>query len=170
MKIIKTTATGLKGQIKLGVLPAILLFAMCAFVTETQAQSGIITVRGGNITMNITTGAAGSQPVAVTNTITSLRYWRQAKIAKITVKTTCPTQAFNLQVVATGVTYGVAAPAVSLTNGMLAVDFITNIPSTGTWTNTTPTLQYTASATFAQGNSAELGNDLHTLTYTLVVQ
>jgi hypothetical protein len=68
------------------------------------------------------------------------------------------------------VTYGVAAPPVSLTNGMLAVDFITDIPSTGAWTRDTPTLQYTASATFAQGNSAEMGNDLHTLTYTLVVQ
>jgi hypothetical protein len=170
MKNIKSAATGRKSQTRLGALLVIVLFAIGLLVTETEAQTGFINVRGGNITMNITTGAAGSQPVAVTNTITSLRYWRQAKIAKITVKTTCPTQAFNLQVVATGVTYGVAAPAVSLTNGMLAVDFITNIPSTGTWTNTTPTLQYTASATFAQGNSAELGNDLHTLTYTLVVQ
>jgi hypothetical protein len=170
MRIIKTTATGLKVQKKLGVLLVIVVFASATLATEMQAQSGIITVRGGNITMNITTGAAGSQPVAVTNTTTTLRYWRQAKIAKITVTTSCPTQAFNLQVVATGVTYGVAAPAVSLTSGMLAVDFITNIPSAGVWVNTTPTLQYTASATFAQGNSAELGNDLHTLTYTLVVQ
>jgi hypothetical protein len=151
-------------------LLVILLFVIGLHATAARAQTGYINVRGGNITMNITTGAAGSQPIAVTNTVTTLRFWRQAKIAKITVTTSCPTQAFNLQVVATGVVRGVAAPAVSLTNGMLAVDFITNIPSTGTWTYDTPTLQYTASATFAQGNSAELGNDLHTLTYTLVVQ
>jgi hypothetical protein len=148
----------------------IVLFSIGMVASKAHAQTGIITVRGGNITMNITTGAAGSQPVAVTNTVTTLRYWKQAQIAKITVSTSCPTQAFNLQVVATGVTYGVAAPAVSLTNGMLAVDFITNIPRTGTWTRDEPTLQYTASATFAQGNSAELNNDLHTLTYTLLVQ
>jgi hypothetical protein len=61
-------------------------------------------------------------------------------------------------------------PAVALTNGMLAVDFITSIPGAAGWTTVTPTLQYTASATFAQGNSADLGNDVHTVTYTLQLQ
>jgi len=120
--------------------------------------------------MNITTGAAGSQPVAVVNVARTLQYWRKAAVAKVTVQTSCPTQAFTLKVLATGVVRGVAAPEVTLINGALAVDFITSIPNAAGWTSSTVTLQYTASATFAQGNSAELGNDVHTVTYTLQVQ
>jgi len=146
-----------------------LLGVLVLAVPVAMAQTGTITI-SGNSTINITTGAAGGQPVPVSNTSTTLKYWRKAAIAKVTVQTSCPTQAFNLQVVATGVTHGVAAPAVSLTNGMAAVDFITSIPSAAGWTSATITLQYTASATFAQGNSAELGNDVHTVTYTLQVQ
>ena len=32
------------------------------------------------------------------------------------------------------------------------------------------TLQYTASATFEQGNSLDLGDDIHTVTYTITDQ
>jgi len=146
------------------------LLAVVVWVaTEAKAQAPI-SVRGGNPTLNITTGWPGSEPVPVVNTATSVRYRRQAAISKITVRTTCPGQSFTLKVLATGVSEGVAAPEVTLVNGMLATDFITNIPSTGTWTTTTPTLRYTASATFAQGNSAEQGNDVHTVTYTIQVQ
>jgi len=139
-------------------------------VSVATAQVGTIRINGGNLTMNITTGAAGSQPVADVDVTRTLQYWRKAAIAKVTVRTSCPTQAFTLRVLATGVVQGVAAPQVTLTDGMLAVDFITSIPSAGTWTSSTITLQYTASATFAQGNSAELGNDVHAVTYTLQVQ
>jgi hypothetical protein len=126
-------------------------------------------VQGGNITMTVTTGVAGGQPASVTNSTTSLRYRRQAVITKITVQTTCPGQRFNLSVIATAATGGTAQPTVNLLNGMAAVDFITNIPSTGA-NNKTATLRYTASSTFAQGNSTELGNDVHTVLYTLLVQ
>jgi hypothetical protein len=145
-----------------------LLVAIVCFAMDIKAQP--IDVRGGNRTLNITTGSPGSEPVPVVNTATSVRYWRQAAISKITVRTTCPGQSFTLKVLATGVTRGVAAPEVTLVNGMLGTDFITNIPRTGGWTSTTPTLRYTASATFAQGNSAEQGNDVHTVTYTIQVQ
>jgi hypothetical protein len=145
-------------------------FLTILLVSEATAQFGTITIGGGNVTLNITTGAAGSQPVADVDATRTLRYWRKAAIAKVTVRSTCPTQAFTLKVLATGVVRGVAAPEVTLTDGMLAVDFITSIPSAAGWTRSTITLQYTASATFAQGNSAELGNDVHTVTYTLQVQ
>jgi hypothetical protein len=145
-----------------------LLVAIVCFATEMRSQP--IDVRLGNPTLNITTGAAGSEPIPVVNTATRLRYWRQAAISKITVRTTCPGQSFTLKVVATGVTRGVAAPEVTLVNGMLDTDFITNIPRTGVWIYVTVTLRYTASATFAQGNSTEQGNDVHTVTYTIQVQ
>jgi len=72
-------------------------------------------------------------------------------------------------VVATNVSSGVAAPQVTLSNGMLATDIIRSIPTGGTL-NKSCTLRYTASATFAQGNSTELGTDVHTVTYTLMAQ
>lgn len=155
----------------LKVLFSIVLPTLMVLASEAAAQTNIILVGGGNQTLNITTGAPGSQPVSVVNTSSTLQYWRQNKISKITVRTSCPGQSFDLAVVATGVTRGVAAPQVTLTDGMLAVDFITDIPkSPATWTSATISLQYTASATFAQGNSAEEGDDVHNVTYTLQVQ
>ena len=130
---------------------------------------GQITVNGGNISPTITTGVAGGQLVNVVNTVTSLTYSKQKVIQKITVSTSCAGQRFNLSVVAINVTKGVAAPEVFLINGNPAVDFITSIPKTGAATGAC-TLQYTASATFAQGNSTELGNDVHTVTYTIQAQ
>jgi len=129
-----------------------------------------LTILGGNINMTVTTGVAGGEPIAVTNATISLRYRLQNRITKITVRTSCPGQRFNLAVVATSVPQGTAAPQVTLTNGMLAVDLIVSIPRRPPNTNQTATLLYTASSTFAQGNSAELGNDVHTITYTLLDQ
>ena len=155
----------------LKVLFSFVLLILIVLGSKATAQTNIILVGGGNQTLGITTGAPGSQPVSVVNTTSTLQYWRQGAKAKITVSTSCPGQSFTLAVMATGVTYGVAAPQVTLTDGMLAVDFITNIPKVpATWTSTTISLRYTASATFAQGNSAEEGNDVHSVTYTLQVQ
>jgi len=119
--------------------------------------------------MTITTGIAGGQLSNIVNTVTALQYQKQKKLSKITVATACTGQRFNLQVVATSPTRGTAQPAVILINGNPAVDFIRDIPRTGA-TSATCTLQYTASATFAQGNSTELGNDIHTVTYTIQAQ
>ena len=147
---------------------AALAFLLCAGGIVPRALSQI-SVQGGNPLMSITTGTAGAQPVAVTNVATSLRWRRQNVITKITVSTSCPGQRFSLAVVATNLTYGVAAPQVTLFNGMLAADLVNSIP-TGNPLNKSCTLLYTASSTFAQGNSTELGNDVHTITYTLVAQ
>jgi hypothetical protein len=133
----------------------------------SQAQP--IRLNGGNQTVTITTGIAGGQPLSVANSVCSLRYKRQAAISKITVATSCAGQSFNLSVVATSATQGVAAPQVSLVSGNPALNFITSIPASG-FTNATCTLQYTASATFSQGNSSEVGSDVHTVTYTLQAQ
>ena len=137
------------------------------FLSTSQAQP--LTVAGGNEVISITTAVTGSEPTSVVNTGTRLRYRRQNVVTKITVATSCPSQSFTLQVLALSVPQGTAAPEVTLTNGMPAADVITNIP-TGNNTRFDSTLRYTASATFAQGNSAELGNDVHTVTYTLVAQ
>jgi len=119
--------------------------------------------------MTITTGTAGGQPVSVINTACTLTYRKQAAISKITVSASCPGQDYNLSVLATNVTRGVAAPQVSLLNGNPATDFVTSIPRTG-FTTATCKLQFTASAAFSDGNSAELGDDVYTITYTIQLQ
>ena len=143
---------------------AIVLLAVPSVI---QAQ---ISVQGGNQVLAITTGLPGSEPIAVTNVSAQVRFSRQNYIAKITVYTTCPGQHFNLTVVAVSPGDGVAAPVVTLQDGLPAADFITDIPAKPPGGNNTATLQYTASSTFAQGNSAELGDDVHTVTYTLTAQ
>ena len=145
-----------------------MLILVCAAGASIPAR-GQISVQGGNPLLSVTTGTAGGQPVAVTNVSSSLRWNRQNVITKITVATSCPGQRFALTVLATNLTYGVAAPQVTLFNGMLATDFVKSIP-TGNPLRKTCTLLYTASSTFAQGNSTELGNDVHAVTYTLVAQ
>jgi hypothetical protein len=136
--------------------------------TETPAQY-YMNLNGGNVNMTLSTGTAGGQLINVVSTSTSLTYWKPPVLSKITVSTVCIGQSFNLQVIATSATAGVAQTAVSLINGNPAVDFIRDIPKTG-GTYATCILQYTASATFAQGNSAELSNDVHTVTYTFQSQ
>ncbi len=139
------------------------------FVLISRSTAQAISITGGNQTMTISTGTAGGQPVSVINTACTLRYKKQAKISKITVATSCPGQSYDLYIVATNVTKGVAAPQVSLVNGNPATDLITSIPTTGS-TNATCTLQFTASSTFSQGNSSEVGDDVHTITYTIQAQ
>lgn len=155
----------------LRVLVFLVGIAICTTVLASSAAAQL-TLRGiANPTVNITTGTAGGTMTSVVNTTSQIRYTRQAVICKITVRSTCPFQSFHLSVQATGVTRGTASvTAVVLTDGMLAVDFITGIPSAGVWTTHTPTLRYTASAAFSEGNSVEEGNDVHTVLYTLQAQ
>lgn len=144
------------------------LISVLGFLWSSQGTAQI-TINGGNQTMTINAGTAGGQPTNVVNTSCSLSYQRQSKISKITVATSCPGQSFSLGVVATNVTKGVAAPQVTLVNGNPATDLVTSIPTTGS-RNATCTLQFTASSTFSQGNSNDVGNDVHTITYTIQAQ
>jgi hypothetical protein len=154
-------------RVQISRLLYILGFALL-ITAEGAGQS--ITMSGGNQTLTITTGIAGGQLVNVTNTSCTLTYVTPIfpfRNWKITVGTSCPGQSFNLSIVATSVTRGTAAPEVALFNGSPAIDFITGIPYSW-WASGTCRLNYTASATFAQGNSAEVGNDVHAVTYTLL--
>jgi len=155
---------------------------MRTLVIRTLAQAGLlatvsgiligqpISVQGGNQTLTITTAVAGSEPVAVTNTGVRLRIRRQAAISKVTAQTSCPGQSFNLSVVVASTPIGTIAPSVDLIDGMLATDILTDIPAAGSPAPQTVPLIYTASSTFAQGNSAEMGADVHTITFTIIAQ
>lgn len=126
-------------------------------------------ITGGNPLIQVTAGMLIPEPIITVNTATSLRWRREDEITKITVSTICPGQRFGLRVRATGLSAGVAAPEVTLASGMPAMDIVVNIPAGGA-NNKSCTLEYTATATYAQGNSTEVGNDVHTITYTHVAQ
>ena len=146
------------------------LFAL-ALLAGATAGAQELRVQGGNQLLQITTAVPGQEPTVVVNTATSLRYRRQPVTTKITISTNCPGQSFTLRVRAVSVQDGTPAPAITLTSGMPAVDLIRDIP--GPAVNPPirrATLEYTASATFDQGNSTELGVDAHVITFTHVAQ
>ena len=134
---------------------------------STKGEGQTMNIAGTAPSFTISTGTAGgTMTTPATNSACTLTYttprlpnpatWR------ITVQTTCAGQKFSLSVVATSATRGTMQAAVPLTNGMAAVNFITAIPRNTA--GMTCKLNYTASATFANGN----GTDNHTVKYTLV--
>ena len=159
----------MKPSVKLMI--AKILVAVCTLLVIAASSSfgQSLAMQGGNITMTVTTGLPGGTLTPAVDAAIKIRYREAGVATKITVQTVCPSQKFGLTVEAISVGDGTAAPVVTLNNGMLPTDFITNI-GIGSRKNFTTNLQYTASATFAQGNSAELGDDIHTVTYTLVAQ
>jgi len=147
-------------------LTVIVILDLCI---APSADAQALQANGGDQTMAISTAIAGGQPLAVVNTSCSLRYMLRFQTQEITVSTSCPGQSYDLTVVATNVTKGSAAPQVTLINGDPATDLITSIPL-GFFSYATCTLQFTASATFDEGNSTESGDDVHTVTYTILKQ
>ncbi len=136
---------------------------------SVERAHGQLWILGANPQMALTSGTPGGSMIPVVNTGSRIFWFRQAATTKITVSTSCPGQHFSLSVVATGVSSGNPAPEVNLTDGMPPTDFIVNIPAGGGMIKSC-TLRYTASASFAQGNSAELGSDMHSVIYTLLAQ
>jgi hypothetical protein len=126
-----------------------------------------IQVLGGNPVISITSGTPGGSLIPAANSTCTLRWRRENVVTRITVSASCPGQRFSLSVAATNITSGIAAPQVNLMDGMTDANLITSIPP-GNPPWKTCTLVYTASATFEQGNSTELGNDSYLITYTLV--
>jgi hypothetical protein len=138
------------------------------FFISTKGAGQTMNIAGTVGTITISTGTAGgTMTTPPTNSNCTLTYttprlpnpatWR------ITVQTTTAlAQKFGLSVVATNATRGTMQAAVNLVNGNAAINFITGIPRNRT--GATCKLNYTASATFANGT----GTDNHTVKYTLV--
>jgi hypothetical protein len=150
-----------------GSLFVALLLALAG--ADTAFGQFTINVQGPNPNMVITTGTPAGGPTPVINTNSRLRYRRWLVTSKITVSTSCPGQSFNLSVFALNPTIGNAAPEVNLVTGMPAMNFITDILP-GLPTPGITDLRYTASATYSQGHSIDFGNDVHTVTYTVLAQ
>jgi predicted secreted protein len=128
-------------------------------VTLTVSAINEVAISGGNLSLTINSTTAGSDPDdAVDNTTCDLNWTTNEASKKITVATSLASQNFTLKVLAQNVTGGTAASEVTLST--TAADIVTGISTT----KGTCDLQYTGSATAAQGT----GTDTHTtVTYTL---
>ena len=146
---------------------ASIIILLGGFADEGLGQPQI-QVQGGDLLLSIADALPGEQPLPVFSTDARLRYRSGTATRKVGVSTICPGQRFSLSVLAIDLTVGIPAGEVPLTDGMLGRDFITDIA--GRPPNGRCTLRYTASATFEQGSSLELGDDIHTVTYTITDQ
>ncbi len=140
--------------------------AVLVFFVHYSLEAQTLTILGTAPTLTIITGTSQTQPVNATNSGCSLRYRQNVNnnLWRITVQTNLVNPHFTLSVYASNVTRGVAAGTVTFTDTN-AHDFITGITRSGT--NATATINYTASTLYSKGNSIELGNDRHRITYTL---
>jgi len=150
---------------------ALLALALCfglsgvAMAANTDNHTVTVTVNAineidvsGTLGLTIDSATAGSEPNgAVDNTACDLLWTTNQNSKKITVATNLASPNFTLKVVAQNVSGGTAASEVAL--GTTAADFVTGIAETVGSSD----IQYTASATAAQGT----GSDVHTVTYTL---
>lgn len=128
-----------------------------------------VSLTGGALVLRVNSAVAGSEPAIVTDATSQLSWTSNAlDVSKITVGTQCPGQSFTLFVRAT-ITSGsaTAQPEVTLTH-LQTSDFVRGIPTLTA--NGTATITYRARATVAQGNSAAEGDDVHTITYTILAQ
>ncbi len=143
---------------------------------STQAQTLSFSSGGGPLTLSITTATAGSDPVEATDNSTEVTWDSEgAGTGKITVSTSCASQAFGLYVTLTVTSWGSGTTGteqseIQLSDGMLDADIFRDIPTTAPARQGTATLTYRATATAAQGNSNEDGDDNHTVIYTIVAQ
>jgi rhamnose utilization protein RhaD (predicted bifunctional aldolase and dehydrogenase) len=128
-------------------------------VTVTVEAINEAAITGGNLTLTINTATAGQEPDdAVDNTSCDLDWTTNEDTKKITVETDLAAPTFTLKVLAQNVT-GVGAAAAEVTLSTTPTNFVTGVAETTGGCD----LQYTASATAAQGT----GSDVHTVTYTL---
>jgi hypothetical protein len=126
-------------------------------VTVTVSPINEIALTGGNITLTVNAATAGDDPDEAANGTCQLAWTVNTSNKKITVATNQATFNHTLEVVATGVTGGTAAAERTLST--TAQDLVTGI----TTTLGGCTLDYTASATAAQGT----GTVAHTVTFTI---
>lgn len=131
---------------------------------------------GGLVALTVDAAVAGEEPADATDSATVLRWVNgYGETAKLTVETVCPGQRFGLSVEVRVTSWGSGTvatpqPAVALEDGMLTTDLVRDIDSYAPGREGAGALVYRATATVADGTSAEHGDDYHTVTYTFLAQ
>jgi hypothetical protein len=166
----------------LRLLPVLLLALATALAwgiglpNSADAQSLTFSSGGGPLTLTVSSATAGSNPTDASDATTDITWDGDFGVtAKITVATVCPSQAFGLYVTLAVTSWGSGTSGteqseIQLTDGMADADIFRDIPTTSPGRQGVATLTYRGSATAAQGNSADNGDDVHTVTYTILAQ
>ena len=157
--------------------PILLLLVLFSLVApQAHAQELRFNSGGGPISLTIESAVAGSEPIDATDNSTEI-YWDAhfGVPAKLTVTTIAPGQDFNLFLLLSvpdqgAAAQGVVQPEIQLIDGMLDTDLLTGIPPSLPGRQGFGILEYRASATVADGNSTEHGDDSHIVTFTLLAQ
>ncbi|RPH94179.1 hypothetical protein EHM69_08085 [candidate division KSB1 bacterium] len=140
--------------------------ALCA---STLTQSADVAVLNGDITLTISTAAAGQAPDAVVDETGQLEWstFGESSVKKITVQTGLASPRYSLRVEAFGVSGGDGTATGDVPLSTVPTNLIEDIPTDVPVLDPgTCTLRYTASA--AAGNGT--GADSHTITFTIVDQ
>ncbi|MFT5515081.1 MAG: hypothetical protein ACI80V_001203 [Rhodothermales bacterium] len=152
------------------------LLWLLAMTNTSAAQSLVFSSGGGPLTLTLTTASAGSNPTDASDASTELTWDGDFGVtAKISVSTCCPSQSFGLNVELTVTSWGSGTVGTeqgekALTDGMADADLFNGIPTTRPGRLGVGTLTYRATATAAQGTSAENGDDNHTVSFTVLAQ
>ena len=167
--------------------PALALLALLPVAAAAQvplpepgeaAANGLhvleFTAGGGVVSLVVDAADAGAEPAEAVDASTEL-HWVNGLggAAKLTVATVCPGQRFGLSVglqLTSGGSAATVAPPVALLDGMLAADVLRDVPTSAPAREGTAVVIYRASATVADGTSADHGDDVHTVTYTFLAQ
>ncbi|WP_420456198.1 hypothetical protein [Rubrivirga sp.] len=134
------------------------------------------TAGGALVALDVDAATAGDEPAETVDSSTEI-HWINGlgATAKLTVETVCPGQRFGLSVGLQVTTWSdgteaTVEPAVDLVDGMLPADLLRDVPPTAGAQEGRALLTYRASATVADGTSAEVGDDFHTVTFTFLDQ
>ncbi len=157
--------------------PAILVLLLAVQSSDSaSAQQLMFSSGGGPLMLTISTAVAGSQPVGVSDNSTQI-FWDAdfGVTSKMTVSTSALTQSYRLYILLTVTswasgTMGSPQPEIELIDGMLDTDILRDIPPTAPERQGFGTLRYRAASLVTDGNSVENGDDLHTITFTIVAQ
>jgi hypothetical protein len=147
-----------------------------AHASRADAQQLMFSSGGGPLTLSITSATAGSQPVGVSDNSTEI-FWDAdfGVTSKMTISTSVISQSFRLYILLTVTSWasgtaGTPQPEIELIDSMLDTDILRDIPPATPQRTGFGTLRYRASSLVSDGNSAENGDDLHTITFTIVAQ
>jgi len=153
----------------------VLLFAIQS-PDMASAQQLMFSSGGGPLMLTISSAVAGSQPVGVSDNSTQI-FWDAdfGVTSKMTVTTSVLTQSYRLYILLTVTswssgTVGTPQPEIELVDGMLDTDILRDMPPTTPERLGFGTLRYRAISLVTDGNSTENGDDLHTITFTIVAQ
>jgi len=157
--------------------PAVLaVMLVLQLSSSASAQQLMFSSGGGPLLLTISSAVAGSQPAGISDSSTEL-FWDAdfGVTSKMTVSTSVLNQSFRLFITLTVTSWangtaGTPQPEIELTDGMLDTDILRDIPPASPQRQGFGTLTYRASSLVSDGNSTENGDDLHTITFTIVAQ